>query len=272
MSRRTHAAFSCALTAAFVLGGAVTADARIVKTRRSGQAGTGFEFTIGSAFEFQTDSEQTEYGFPILLEWSLSPMLSVTAEPVFIAIRSGDGNVSGFDDLETTLSLELVSERRYRPAFALEGGIKWPTATDDEIGTGLTDYSLGVILSKELVQAELGFNAVYSYVGVPDEGPVQNTVQFSLASEWHLGPSLDLTSELLTTQGVGPLRGRAEQSLGPEGVGLNVPGAGEGEFEATLGLAHYFGRRLKLEEGVTFQTDGTWQAVVAWEWDFGEGR
>jgi len=45
-----------------------------------------------------------------------------------------------------------------------------------------------------------------------------------------------------------------------------------GEVEATIGLAEYFGPRLKLEQGVVFQTDGTWQAVLAWEWDFEEGR
>lgn len=271
MTRRMQAC-SCALAAALVVGLATAAEARIVKTRRGSQVGSGMEFTLGSAFEYQSDSEQTEYGFPVLLEWSLNPILSMTAEPVFIAITSTDGeSVTGFDDLETTLSLELITERRTRPSFALEGGIKWPTATDEEIGTGLTDYSLGLILGKELVPAELGFNAVYSHVGVPDTGQVQNTVQFSVATEWHLTPSLDLTCELLTTQGIGSLRGVAEPA-DPLGVGLNVPGAGAGEFEATLGLAHYFGRRLKLEEGLTFQTDGTWQAVIAWEWDFGEGR
>lgn len=263
---------SCWFTMMLLLASVAPAAARIVKTKRPSQSVHGLGFTLGSGFEYQSDGEQTEYGFPFLLEWALTPKINLIAEPVFIAIRSSDGSsLSGFDDLETAVSVELIPERRFRPGLALESGVKWPTATHDEIGTGLTDYSLGAILSKELVQAELGFNAVYSHVGVPAEGQVQNTVQLSIATEWHLTPNLDLTGELLTTQGTGSLRGRLG-SVFPGGGGLNVPGRGSGEVEATLGLAESFGRRLKLEQGVVFQTDGTWQAVLAWEWDFGEGR
>lgn len=272
MRRPSGVLAGCALALIVVTAGVSPATAKIVKTRRVGQPSPGLGFTLGTGFEYQNDGEQTEYGVPMLLEWALTSRISLTAEPAFISIHSTNGaSISGWDDLETNLRVELVPERRYRPGFALEGGIKFPTATQSEIGTGLTDYALGAIATKEFVQAELGLNVVYSHVGLPAEGRVQNTVQLSMATEWHLTPTLDLTGELLTTQGIGALRGRAGRAL-PGGGGINVPGRGAGEVESTLGFAHHFGKRLKLEEGVVVQTDGTWQAVFAWEWDFGEGR
>ena len=95
--------------------------------------------------------------------------------------------------------------------------------------------------------------------------------QISLAAERHLSRTLSILSEIVTTQGSGGFRG---QSGSIAGIG-GLPRAGSepvaSDTEATLGLAEHINRHFKLEEGGILKTDGSWQLVFGWEWDFGEG-
>ena len=243
--------------------------AKVVQATRT--RGPGVGFLLGSGFELLSDSEQTEFGLAFLLELAVTPRLALTAEPTFLALRPADGETRrGFDDLDTTVSYELVSERRNRPALAVEGGVQWPTATHDEFGSGATDFALGALVNKEFIPADVGLDARYIRAGVPTEGQVRDALQLSLAGAWHVSTVLDLTGELLTTRPVGTLRGDTPAAdLDPDALNEVSPG---GEFEGTLGLTQRIGRQLQLGQDVTFRSDGSWQAEIAWEWDFGSGR
>src|SRR5437773_12451503 len=80
---------------------AAPAWARILKTKQS--AGK-LALTIGSGFEYETDPEESEFGYPFLFEYELTKTLELSAEPSFVQIRSKPGqrgtNVSGAGDLE----------------------------------------------------------------------------------------------------------------------------------------------------------------------------
>ena len=269
---RTRLLSIALLVLASMLALATPCRAKVLKTRRANRPPGVLEFTVGAALEFQTDVEATEYGLPLLLEWSPRPMLTLTAEPTFVSILpKASAAIHGLDDLDSAIEWEFVSERRTRPAVALQGEIKWPTTTHLAIGDRRREFGLGVLVSKELVPANFSLNVIAGRSARPSLGQVRDIVQISAAAEWHLNPDLDLQAELLTTQGFGPLRGPIDPR-NPNAEPLNVPGRGTGEVEATLGLAQLFGKRLKLEEAAIVQTDGTWQAIVAWEWDFGGGR
>ena len=260
--------------AAALLMAAAPAGARILKTRRPGQYQE-LALTVGSGFEYETDSEESEYGYPFLLEYGLTEALQLSVEPSFVAIRSKPGqlgdNASGLGDLETTLEWEFLSERRYRPGLTGVGTVKWPTAADPLIGTRETDYSLGVDVSKEFVRCDLDLNGIYTFVGSPPGVPLDNTLEFSLAAEWHLTSGLDLEAEAVTAAGASGRFHGAPGTLGGFG-NLGGPEQGQSESEFTLGLAELLGQHLKLEEGAIVKSDGSWQAVFGWEWDFGEGR
>jgi hypothetical protein len=76
---------------------------------------------------------------------------------------------------------------------------------------------------------------------------------------------VDVEGEIVTsTQGV---RGRSGTISG-----IGSAEAGGSETEGTLGLAEHLFERLKLEEGGVYKSDGSWQLVFAWEWEFGSGR
>ena len=259
-----------ALTAAVLAGAAVPADAKILKTRRPGQAGP-LALVVGSGFEYEGDSEESEYGFPFLGEYGFTRIVKLSVEPSYVLVRKkAGGTTRGLGDLETTLTLEFPTERRYRPGLALEGVVKWPTARRGSLGTGEADYSVGAIVSKEFVPFDLDLNAVYTFTGSPPGIHLQNTFEGSLASEWHLTHALDVEAEVVTAFGAG---GRFRGTPGTLGGFANIggPEQGQSESEFTVGLAEHLNDFLKLEEGVVGKSGGSFQYVLAWEWDF-EGR
>ncbi len=263
---------ACGLLAAGILVGPSPTAARILKTRQPVQSGEGLALTLGSGLEYETDGEETEYGFPFLVEYGLTQNLKLSVEPGYVLLRrKHGGTTSGAGDLETTLTWELPTERRHRPGLALESVVKWPTARRGDLGTGRADYSFGTIVSKEFVQFDLDLNAVYTFVGDPPGVDLQNTLELSLASEWHLTPGLDLEAEAVSGLGTG---GRFHGHPGTLGgfASIGGPEQGQSESEGTLGLAEHLSEFLKLEQGAVVKSDGTWQLVAAWEWDFGGGR
>ena len=271
MSQGARALAASLLVTVLMAAIAVPAGAKILKTRRPGQYQE-LALTVGSGFEYETDGEESEYGFPFLAEYGLTKLLKLSVEPSYILVRKKNGGrLRGPGDFETTLTCEFPTERRYRPGLALEGTVKWPTARRGDLGTGKSDYSLGTIVSKEFVRFDLDLNAIYTFVGSPPGVHLKNTFEASLAIEWHLTPLLDLESEVVSAAGAG---GRFRGTPGGLGgfANLGGPEQGQVESEVTLGLAERLSERLKLEEGMILKSDGSWQTVVGWEFDFGEGK
>jgi len=238
-------------------------NAKILKTRNVRTTyGARLPLTIGLALEYQADSEESEYGFPFYTEWAFSDALQLSIEPNYARIHSKTGgSVNGWGDIETCLIYEILPETRRRPAFAVEGLIKWPTTNDQRRSSGEMDYTIGGIVSKELGPVDLDANVDYTFVGSPSGVRLKNRIEISLSAEWHLSPTLDIEGELVGSSGgfsgkpgtIGGSVGTPEQTNSLEGV---------------IGLAERLGRHLKLEEGIVVVSDGSWQAVIAWEWAF----
>ena len=271
MRRVPRALAGALLAACLVATSALPASARILKTKRPTQQGTReLELTIGSGFEYETDSEESEYGFPFLVEYGLTRQIKLSLEPSWVLVRRKlGGSLSGPGDFETTLTWEFPTERRYRPGLALEGVVKWPTARRGDLGTGETDYSIGGIVSKEFVGFDLDLNAVYTFIGSPPGVHLKDTFEASLASEWHVTPTLDIEGEAVTSLGAG---GAFRSLPGTLGGFANIggPEQGQNESEFTLGVAEHLNERFKIEQGLVLKSGGSVQTVLAWEWAFGE--
>jgi hypothetical protein len=243
--------------------------ARILKTRPTASStfSPWSSFLVGSGLEFQTNSTESELDYPLLLEYNFTERLKLNIEPNFVQIfaRTKDARtVGGLGDLETSLEYEFLRERRYRPALSAQGLIKWPTATDPDLGTPGREYSLGLIASKDFVYFSADINLLYTYAEDPAQ---QDNVQIAAAVEYPINRRFDVIAELVTTIGSGRIRG---QPGSVTGVGGMIEGAGaKNETEGTLGLAWHASKQLKLEQGVVYKSDRSWQFVVAWEFSFG---
>ena len=244
------------------------ATARITKTRPQPSsswvpgADVLQRFTIGSGFEIEPDVDETGYDFPGLIQYNFTEYLQLSLEPDIVYIESKDPrnpSVAGFSDLDTTLDWEFLHERRWRPALTAEGGIKFPTSTDRDIGSPGYDYAIGLIASKDLIYADLDLNAVYTFIG---DNTVQDTVELSLSAEWPVTYYLDVLTEVSTTLATGAIRA---SNGAPTGLGN---GDEFQETEGLLGLAVHVNKFLKLEGGVIRKSDQNWQFVFAWEYAF----
>ena len=255
------------LVVAALLLAALPASARITRSRSTASSTAGapggkpslltpfYSLVIGSGFEYQRDREQIEYGFPILIEYNFSERIKLSIEPKFSSIvgRTPDvRSVGGFGDIETTLDYEFLRERRYRPALSIEGQIRWPTAEDPDLGDPGRDYTLGLIASKDFVFMEVDLNVLYTFLGDHEQ---EDTVEVSLAAEWHVTRYLGLIAELSSVTRTGSL-------TGPDHRERN-------ESEATVGFSWRASKYLKFEQGIVFKEHGIWEAVFAWEWSIG---
>jgi hypothetical protein len=251
----------------------VPVSAKIRKTRETGQYRDYHEFplTIGSGIEYETDEEGSEYGFPFLIEYGLTDAITVALEPDFVVVDPVERPAAhGFGELETSVVYEYLRERRNRPALSAELLVKWPTATHDSLGTGEIDYSLGAIASKEFVHFTVDFEVLYTLVGSPPGIQLDDALEISLASDVHLSAIIDLELELVTSTG-GGIRSRVSAISGPV-LPSDVQDAGGQQTEGTIGIAEKLTSHLKLEQGVLVASDGSWQLLAAWEWDFSEGE
>jgi len=220
-------------------------------------------FTLGSGVEYERDSEQRQLDFPMLLEYNFTQTLKLTVEPNIVYIlpkRKGVREVGAFGDLETTVEYEFLRERRYRPGLTALGSIRWPTATDRDVGDPGRDYSLGLIASKDLVFVDVDLSAIYTFVGGRQS---QDAVEISAAGNWHVNHFFDIEGEVVHTFGAGGIHGRAGSLSG-----IGTGGRGIDLTEGTLGVAWHITKRLKIEQGGILRSDGTWQVVFAWEFSF----
>ncbi len=239
------------------------AAAKILKTRASASSTwSSLPVIVGSGYEFETDDESTIQDFPVLLEYNFSEQVKIILEPNFVLLHSklpDKRSAKGFGDLESALEVELWRERRYRPALSLEGAVKWPTASEPELGNPGADYSLGLVLSKDLVFLDLDFNVLYTLVGDPDGS---DNLEISLAMNWRATRIIEVESEVVQTLGTGGIRGQPGTL-----TGLGSHG-GSSETAATLGVAEHVNRNLKFEQGAIVWADLSWQIIAAWEWSF----
>lgn len=106
-----------------MLAAAAPAAARITRMRSSPPSTSPTEatlspwaplaaFIVGSGIDYHTGTDQSELGFPMLLEWNLSERLTLILKPQYVVINSKSADVSsvsGFGDLETAVDVEILS-------------------------------------------------------------------------------------------------------------------------------------------------------------------
>ena len=231
-----------------------SAQSTVFRTRRSASSSWNpvLPLTFGVGVDFEHGGDQKELAVPWLVEYNFTQWVRVTAEWGVKFVNSTDpeiGHAKGLEDLETGVDFEFLHERRYTPSLTLVGLIKWPTATDEDVGDPGTDYSVGFTAAKDCVYFELESNLLYTYASDPE---LPNLMELAIASTYPLNYKWELQLEGAFTFGVSG----ANRSDGDES-------------EGTFGFSWQITPFQSLESGVLYKDDGAWGVSVGWEYSFG---
>lgn len=213
-------------------------------------------FEFEAAFEYQTSSEGKEMALPTALEYGLSDNLQLLIEPVFFtSIRPKDGrHATGMGDTEVTVDYLLLKETPRLPALAVAGEVKFPTAHDDLIGTGKTDYTPFLIASKRIGPFDFHLNLGYTIVGQPEGTDLQNTFNYALAGEYFIDSKWDLVAEVY-----GNTSSTGESSDGgdsqPAVENSVTPEASGGETVGMIGARYHVRDNISLSLGVSYDNN-----------------
>jgi len=207
-------------------------------------------FKLESTFEFQTSPDGLEKSAPLAVEYGLLDNLELLVEPVFYAAISPDmgRHATGVGDLEVTLSCLFHHESPAIPALAIAAEVKIPTAHDVLIGTGRTDYTPFIIVSKKLGRTELHANLGYTFVGQPPGPPLKNTLNYAVAGERRLNDRWVVVGEL--TGNTSSLTG--SESSGPGSESSVIPEASGGERVGLVGARYYLRPEMCFSLGVSY--------------------
>ncbi len=203
----------------------------------------------GVGVEYQVSSEGSESAVPTFIELGLFNRFELMIEQVaFTAIRPKTGvDATGAGDLEITFLGLVLHEGAKLPALALAGEVKVPTAGNQLIGTGETDYTGYVILSKRLGDFDTHLDFGYAAQGAPPGVTVGNLFSFAAAVQYVVSPRLHLFGEVLGNVST------AEGGEGADGGGMGAQAeVAGGELFGTLGAGYAVVPSVLLSLGVSY--------------------
>ena len=222
------------------------------------------ELQLASHIEYQT----SEYAIPFQIEWGPTDQWKLALETGYGASVADSGQWErGALDTEVAVTYEFLPERRNRPSLALQAMVKLPTAKNAELGTKKTDYTLGLVAAKEFVNYDVEFAASYTVLGKPPGVKLNNVMEASLAGEWHRRPRIDYIAELTVSNG-----GSVRHNSGLGGLQSATDNTGATDAELILGIAEHVRAHWKLEQGIAGRSDGSFQILLGWEYNFNQER
>lgn len=228
------------------------------------------QFEIGTGLEFQTSSEGTESALPLAIEYGLSKKITLLIEPViFTSILPKEGpHAKGIGDLEITLFYQLFAEENVWPSISISGEIKIPTAKNTLIGTGKTDYTPFLIMSKTSGKFYTSLNLSYTFLGKPPGVVATDLFNYALGTIFNASPKSILFAEVYgNTSAIGG----AET---PEGTivsnpNINTQEISGGETVGAIGYGYYLKKELLVSLGVNYDNNNTVLFRPGIEWKFG---
>jgi cobalt/nickel transport protein len=164
------------------------------------------EFQFEAGFDaIRQDNHDREYSPSLTLIYGLLGRMDFGIGSGYIFFHSKeDKKENGIADVELKLKYRWIDEKDWRPAFAMTGTFKLPTASQSRgLGSGQTDFGINTILTKNLSKKlVLHLNLGYTFIG---EDHVDNELNYSMAAQFILTEKWALVGELV---GVNNLDGR----------------------------------------------------------------
>jgi cobalt/nickel transport protein len=114
------------------------------------------------------DNHDREYSPSLTLTYGLLERMDVGIGSGYLFVHpKEDKKERGFSDTELKVKYRPIDEKDWRPAFALTGTLKIPTASESKgLGSEKTDFGINAILTKNLGERSvLYFNLGYTFIG-----------------------------------------------------------------------------------------------------------
>lgn len=252
MRPRDRRLLTAAVAVLFGLTGPSLLNAQILETETARPIGKG-AFEASGNFEYQFAPDGREAAIPFAVEYGVSSRLELLVEPVaYTSIRPKVGpRATGVGDLEVTVTYLARRETRW-PAIAFAGEVKFPTAHNNLIGTGRTDFAGYLIASKLFGRLDTHANLGYTIVGRPAGAQLKNIFNFALGGELHLNPRTSLFGEVLANTA----SSSAGEPVAGTPPGATIPEAPTGEIVGSIGLARAVVPWLRMSAGVSVDNNG----------------
>ena len=224
------------------------------------------QFEIGTGLEFQTSKEGNETAFPLAIEYGLSKTFTLLIEPVgFTSIVAKNGpHAKGIGDLEITLFYQIVSEKKILPSISISGEIKIPTARNSLIGTGKTDYTPFLIMSKTTGRFFSSMNLSYTFLGKPAEVVASNLFNYAIGTIFTVSSRSILFAEFY---------GNSASVDVPESAIINsnnkTPEISGGENVGAIGYGYHIKKDLLISLGINYDNNNAILLRPGLEWKFG---
>ena len=228
------------------------ANAQVLETEDSRPLNRG-QVEIGAGLEYQTSKEGYEVALPLSFEYGISKLFTFLFEPVpFTNIHPKTGrHVTGIGDLEMTLFYRLIKETKKCPSISLSAEVKLPTAKDSLIGTGKTDFTPFLILSKTTGRFFTSLNLSYTLLGKPKNVVTNNLFNFAAGTVFELSSKSILFGEFY---GNTSALGGAEIPEIPGNPQKTTEISG-GETVASAGYGYSISRNLLLSLSVSYDNN-----------------
>lgn len=241
------------------------ASAQVLETEDSKPL-TPNQFEIGTGLEFQTSKEGTETAFPLAIEYGLSKKFTLLVEPVgFTSIVAKNGpHAKGFGDLELTLFYQIIEERRILPSISISAEVKIPTAKSRLIGTGKTDYTPFLIISKTAGRFFTSINLSYTFLGKPKDIVASNLFNYAIGTIFTVSSKSILFAEFYGNTAATDI---AETTI--PNPNNKTPEISGGENVGSFGYGYHLKKNLLLSLGVNFDNNNAILFHPGIEWKFG---
>lgn len=158
------------------------------------------EFAISTGTVFTTDKHgDKEIDINTDLGYGITDRFEITADfPYVFTDPHNARNREGIGDIAVRLEYMFLEERGNIPAMSLDTTIKFESGDEDKgLGSGDTDYTFFLQLSKSFDPITVHFNFGYTLVGEHDDEILDNVFGYNFAAEYELMDRLTLVGEFL---------------------------------------------------------------------------
>ena len=211
--------------------------------------------TLSVGLEREVALHRSQSNVPFALEYSVNRRLGLVVEPVvYSRLRVGKRTIqSGTGDVEVGAILLPLPRPIGNTTVAVATEVKLPSAADEALGTGRSDVSMSLVLSRKDAKFDSHLNLGYTIVGAPPGLATDNVLSFGVATV-RAFTRFDLVAEVFghtpaLTDGPSP------------GAGTTLlADLAAGQLAGTLGLRYRIGDHSAISFGLSYDNDHVFSA------------